>query len=242
MHKKLEAELVSLAHSVLQMKNKDEVLALKEKAKLLYEKLTVLSVVDNYITSTPNLQTTEAPSVNTHQEVQRKHVAAPPASVAPIAKKVEVKKPEPIKPTPASPKKEVEEKNMFEPTFDKVKIDIRGLRANQISHKEEFRDSISADKTSTLFEDDEPVEKKTLNDKVFNKIIQVGLNDRIAFVKYLFNFSQADFNRVLSQLNTLKSEKEAKDFIFNQVKPEYDWTGKEEYEIRLINIIEKKFS
>ncbi|MDY7396533.1 hypothetical protein UMM65_14875 [Aureibaculum sp. 2210JD6-5] len=77
---------------------------------------------------------------------------------------------------------------------------------------------------------------------MFNKTIQIGLNDRIAFVKNLFNFSQADFNRVLSQLNTLKSEKEAKDFIYNQIKPEYDWAGKEEYEARLITIIERKFS
>ncbi len=45
MHKKLEAELVSLAHSILQMKNKDEVLALKEKARLIYEKLSVLVFV-----------------------------------------------------------------------------------------------------------------------------------------------------------------------------------------------------
>ena len=31
MHKKLAADLTSLAHSILQMKNKDEVFALREK-------------------------------------------------------------------------------------------------------------------------------------------------------------------------------------------------------------------
>jgi len=232
MHKKLEVELVSLAHSILQMKNKDEVLALKEKARLIYEKLSVLAFVDDYVETTPNLKKTKGELI---AEVETK--IKDKNKVAPVVKIVDT----PIK--PVIPKAKIEEKNLFEPTFDKVKIDIKGLRANQISSKEEFRDSVSADKTSTLFdEDDGPSEKKTLNDKMFNQTIQIGLNDRIAFVKNLFNFSQSDFNRVLSQLNTIKTEKEAKDFIYNQIKPEYDWTGKEEYEARLITIIERKFS
>ncbi|WP_117883813.1 hypothetical protein [Aureibaculum luteum] len=236
MHKKLEAELVSLAHSILQMKNKDDVLALKEKARLVYEKLCVLSFVDDYIVTTPNLKKTKEELI---KEVQTK--IENQRIITPVVHKVETSVK--IKEKPVTPKREVEEKSMFEPTFDKVRIDIRELKANQISSKEEFRDSISADKTSTLFDDDDrPAEKKTLNDKMFNQTIQIGLNDRIAFVKNLFNFSQADFNRVLSQLNTLKTEKEAKDFIYNQIKPDYNWAGKEEYEARLINIIERKFS
>jgi len=83
--------------------------------------------------------------------------------------------------------------------------------------------------------------KATLNDTLMQKNIQVGLNDRIAFVKHLFNHSQADFNRVLSQLNSIDSEKEAKNFITKMVKPDYDWSGKEEYEERLIDLIERKF-
>ncbi|MET2986534.1 hypothetical protein [Aureibaculum conchae] len=235
MHKKLEAELVSLAHSILQMKNKDEAPALKEKARLLYEKLSLLAFVDDYVATTPNLQKTKEELIEEVQtKIEKKTVVAPIEKKVDLLKKIETKS--------KAPKKEVEEKNLFEPTFDKVKIDIKGLKANQISSKEEFRDSVSADKTSTLFDDDKPNEKKTLNDKMFNQTIQIGLNDRIAFVKNLFNFSQADFNRVLSQLNTLKTEKEAKDFIYNQIKPDYDWTGKEEYEARLITIIERKFS
>ena len=54
MHKKLEGELVSLAHQILQMKNKDEVLALRDKARALYENLAVLAFVDHYIETTPN--------------------------------------------------------------------------------------------------------------------------------------------------------------------------------------------
>ena len=41
MHKKLANDLTSLAHSILQMKNKEDILALKQKAYEVYEKLSV---------------------------------------------------------------------------------------------------------------------------------------------------------------------------------------------------------
>jgi len=72
--------------------------------------------------------------------------------------------------------------------------------------------------------------------------IPIGLNDRIAFVKHLFGNSDEDYNRVLNQLITYDSFEEAQYFIEDMVKPDYgDWAGKEEYEQRFIEIIEKKF-
>ena len=76
---------------------------------------------------------------------------------------------------------------------------------------------------------------------MFKNNLQIGLNDRIAFVKHLFDGSQEDFNRVLSQLNSFKTENESKKFIDEFVKPDYDWSNKEDYENRLINLIERKF-
>lgn len=82
----------------------------------------------------------------------------------------------------------------------------------------------------------------SLNDRL-KKGITIGLNDRIAFVKHLFNGSTEDFNRVISQLNTSSSELEALEFLNNMVKPEYDnWVGKEAYEQRLLSFLEGKFS
>ncbi len=82
----------------------------------------------------------------------------------------------------------------------------------------------------------------SLNDRL-KKGITIGLNDRIAFVKHLFNGSTEDFNRVISQLNTSSSELEALEFLNNMVKPEYNnWTGKEAYEQRLLSFLEGKFS
>ena len=81
----------------------------------------------------------------------------------------------------------------------------------------------------------------SINDKLAKGAISVGLNDRIAFVKHLFNDSQADFNRVLSQLNTLDTYLESMYFIENLVKPDYEWENKKPYEDRLISLVKKRF-
>ncbi|WP_348799184.1 hypothetical protein [Flavobacterium adhaerens] len=81
----------------------------------------------------------------------------------------------------------------------------------------------------------------TLNDKLA-KEIAIGLNDRIAFVKHLFGGSNEDYNRVVSQLITFDNYPETKAFIDQMVKPDYNnWEGKEDYEHRFMEIIEKKF-
>ena len=238
MHKKLEAELASLAQSILQMKNRSEALALKNKAREIYEKLSVLTFVDDYMATTTDLDTSKEELSDKNDETIKKEEIIIPEETKVESSLVEDTQDDNIE------LQTTKGEDIFEPKFDSVKIDIESLKPNQISSKEEFRDSISADKTSTLFDDDEKRvdEKKTLNDQLVKNTIQVGLNDRIAFVNHLFNFNQQDFNRVLSQLNTFKTEYEAKDFINNKIKPDYDWTGKEEYHERLITLIERKFS
>ena len=84
---------------------------------------------------------------------------------------------------------------------------------------------------------------KSLNDKLGERELKIDLNNRLAFVKHLFNESAEDYNRVLSQLNTIDSEERSKAFIKNMVKPDYNnWEGKEEFEARFLALIERKFS
>jgi hypothetical protein len=238
MHKKLEADLVSLAHSILQMKNRSEASALKNKAREIYEKLAILTFVEDYMATNPNLNISKVELLGKMESALKNEERVHSEEVNVEPNLIENSE------TNTDELEEKEEEDIFVPKFDSVKIDIESLRSNQISLKEEFRDAISADKTSTLFDEVENKgsEKRTLNDKLVKNIIQVGLNDRIAFVNNLFNFNQADFNRVMSQLNSFKTEHEAKDFINNKVKPDYDWRGKEEYQERLIVLIERKFS
>ena len=86
------------------------------------------------------------------------------------------------------------------------------------------------------------IQPKSLNDRLA-KDFQVGLNDKLAFVKHLFNNNMEDYTRVLSQLNTIDTQERSIAFINNMVKPEYNnWEGKEEYEARFLSLIEKRFA
>lgn len=270
MHKKLEADLTSLAHSILQMKNKEDVFALKDKAYTVYEKLAVLAYVEEYINNTPN------PS-ETKEEILEKIESAVEETKIEIAKEteevvedvaeevVEEKVDEVIDVTDKEASKETEkeieditdapleenevvvekeeeplvhflENDLFAEEADKD--DVKNIADKKVlSLEEELQDTIPVDVVADLFEN---APKKSLNDKLQGDI-QIGLNDRIAFVKNLFDGSQEDFNRVVSQLNTIKTEKEAKKFINKMVKPDYDWTDKEELEERFISIVERKF-
>lgn len=89
-----------------------------------------------------------------------------------------------------------------------------------------------------------PVQAKpvSLNEKLARGF-HIDLNDRIAFTKNLFGNSTEDYSRVLNQLLTFDSYAEAKEFIENMVKPDYNnWEGKDDYAERFLGIIEKKFS
>jgi hypothetical protein len=111
-------------------------------------------------------------------------------------------------------------------------------RANELptlEKKEEFS-------FNTQTPEKQEVKSKSLNDRLTSGI-SFGLNDRIAFEKKLFGGSADDFNRVISQLNTFDSFDEASSFITDFVKPDYkNWEGQEEFEVRFLGIIEKKFN
>ena len=278
MHKKLESDLMSLAHSILQMKNKENVFLLKQKSYEIYEKLSVLAFVEEYVNSTPGLKETKEElmsKVEKGYEVKdliSEELEAVEQAETVVSNftedflKVEDEKlsaeigegfsEEDIeledKVASIHEYIEVEKEVEIEQPFD----DIEGLifgdteptdseeeikeaeESRALTLEEELEDTIPVDVMANLFE---PVKGASLNDKLKTNI-QIGLNDRIAFVKNLFEGSQEDFNRVISQLNTLKTEKEAKKFINKIVKPDYNWSEHEDLENRLIAIIIRRFS
>ncbi|QSS97987.1 hypothetical protein [Psychroflexus sp. ALD_RP9] len=84
-------------------------------------------------------------------------------------------------------------------------------------------------------------EKKSLNDQL-KKGIKIGLNDRLALTKQLFEGKVEDYNRVLSQLDSFNQFDEAKSFIELTIKPEYpSFEQKPEVYERFLTIIERKF-
>ena len=271
MHKKLAADLTSLAHSILQMKNKEDVIALKEKAHEVYEKLSVLAYVEEYINTTPNATVSKEVLIAKIEEAS--NTAETIAKEAVVEDFIAEEKPtislndeiigeleeEELQMGDAADDfanvviqkiEEDKEENFIEQPFeelerlfggdDNVKNDVRDVGERKTpTLEEELKDTISVDTAVDLFEKVTP--KKSLNDQLQGNI-QIGLNDRIAFVKHLFDGNQEDFNRVVSQLNTFKTEKEARKFVNKMVKPDYNWSEKETYENRLLEIIERRFS
>ena len=289
MHKKLAADLTSLAHSILQMKNKEDVLSLKQMAHEVYEKLAVLAYVDEYINTTPNAteskeeilekisqetideemeceldeileelfeeesedelvvefvaEENEEHVVIAFEDDEEKSVNEPEDKV--VGEEVQAEEEDKKEPVLNVVEEIVEqpfdelEQTLFS-SDDFVKEDNKTVEDKKVvTLEEELEDTISVDVAADLFE--KSTEKKSLNDTLQSNI-QIGLNDRIAFVKNLFEGNQGDFNRVVSQLNTFKTEKEAKKFINKMVKPDYNWANQEEYEERFMSIIERKFA
>ena len=81
-----------------------------------------------------------------------------------------------------------------------------------------------------------------MNDQLKAKDLQIDLNDKLAFIKHLFDGSAEDFSRVVSQINTLDSFEQAKDIVLNMIKADHNnWEGKETYETRFMELIEARF-
>ena len=254
MHKKLAADLISLAHSILQMKNKEDVFALKDKAHEVYEKLSVLAYVEEYINTTPNAEHTkeqlidliENATENNEKEVGSPVINDDSEQELPNTENQEDENQEDASELPLELIQEehdnVElssnEEDLFSTSKDIEKLGEETNLENPPTLEEELKDTMAVDVVADLFEN---AAKKSLNDKL-QPDIQIGLNDRIAFVKNLFDGSQEDFNRVVSQLNSFKTEKEVKKFINKMVKPDYDWSDKEDIVARFMSIVERKFN
>ncbi len=317
MKKRLEAELISIAHRILKLKNKSEIDQLYKETRKLYEALSILkfhednyAVLKNEVSSEEIEQKVEAFLA---QEEIATPVDLPIVEAEPIAETKEeiietieeIEEEEPIvvgeiileeedevedesfedndvaeakdkedhesdalagsnfKPAfelsfEAETEEETEIEAVIEETQPEVIEETKPVEAKQVTMDDIFGDSYKEpvfvkpnevstnDKFISIFNQDTKTEKDepkvvSLNDVLSNSI-SISLNDRVAFVKHLFNESNEDYNRVLSQLNTFDTFADAKNFLNEMVIPEYNyWVGKEEYLERFLEIVEKKF-
>ena len=85
-------------------------------------------------------------------------------------------------------------------------------------------------------------ERKNIND-IFAKTVSIDLNDRLSFIKHLFEEDVSAYERVLSQIVTFERWEEVELFIKQMVKPEYkNWSDKTAIEERFLTILQKNFS
>jgi hypothetical protein len=267
MKKKLEADLISIAHRILKLKNKSEVIQLHAETQKLYEKLSVLKFLEeNFNEIQPTIGKAEVEAIleneveiepeNLKKEKKKKENSAVIIEEKEEIQEVIEESPEEFTPeialeTAEEPKtEEVQSTEKLNLAFDKKEEIIEEEKKEtgtfsfddllgQVANIPVFEKVEEAVKSMQTIENQEEIAK---SQTISNKTIAIGLNDRIGFEKQLFNGSGEDLNRVLSQINTHTNFEESQEFINQFVKPDYNnWEGKEEYETRFLEIIENKF-
>ena len=245
MHNISKEQIKDLANQLAQATTSDSYEDLLIKARELYEKVTILHYQSVSKNATEELENEVKALLENEQIIEEPQetelsVQERIQQIMDTAPEFTPKIEKPVREEPVEIATEIT-KDIEKTTIDEL-VESKESQTT-ISLEEELKDAISADYAANLFENAEKIEttKKSLNDKLSQAQLQIGLNDRIAFVKHLFNGSQADFNRVLSQLNSFHSESQAKHFINNIVKPDYNWDDEIEYEERFMNLIERKF-
>lgn len=226
MKKKLKAELVKMSTDIITAEDISDIAKLYEAAKGLYEKIAVLKFIEEELN---DIEVDVSKSV--------------------IADKFEKMANAVLRENATVPESNPHEEDIIIPGMDTIKdivsempstdnleevlTEFMGKPELMKNDKELFTPSKADVKTET---------PKSLNDRLVNKDLKIDLNNRLGFVKHLFNGSTEDYNRVLSQLNTIDTYERSVAFIKNMVKPDYNnWEGKEEYEQRFMELIERRF-
>lgn len=249
MKKTLESELVSIAHRILKLKGKEDVIKMHAEVAVLFEKLSVLKFLnekaeDDLPTTGINasffdtLDVAFNTKIETAEEVNDKLYI----NLGDVEDEEDMIVPgiETIKKMVAQMPDEVE-------TVDEVLKNI--LPKKEASLKNDLEDLMANFKTMPIFE---PVikvqngvsnEKKSLNDTIKKGDLTIGLNDKLAFIKHLFDGESEDYERVMAQLKSFDTFEDAKQFILDFVKLDYNnWVGKDDVEARFLQILESKYN
>ena len=261
MKKKVLSQINALAKSIIASENDIDIIKTKNTLIQLYEKLTVLEFLKSSVETEfekPERPATDSKTYREQNWFQDTDPVPQPshedALVEPLMEKIKdlvAQMPNENDPDGSAvedllkeilPKKETFKNDLEEfaasyqenPVFER-KQEIEKEEKVAVSVKEiEF--DLDSETESTQ------KKPKSINDKI-NQGLNIGLNDRIAFIKHLFESNTDDYTRVLSQINSMTTFQEASSLVENNIKPDYNnWANKEEYADRFISIIEKRFN
>lgn len=252
MKKKLRAQIRTFAAQLISDESNLDTVDLKDRVRTLYEQITLLDYLESQIEDDGVRSKTQALDSKSFRE---ENWFKEPEPVPQPENKEELIEPlmEKIKDIVAQMP---EESNQVDALLEEVlpqakyaKNDLEEFAASYqqtptFERKEPTKGGELPKVTHQLIPDiAAPGEKpKSLNDSV-PQGLQIGLNDRLAFIKHLFDGSAEDYTRVLSQLSTMKTYDEATIFIKGTVKPDYNhWAEKDEFAGRFMSILEKRFN
>jgi len=257
MKKKLESELISIAHRVLKLTGREDLNKMQNEVALLYQKISILKFLQTHFNGEiPEEVATEASFFNALEGAVNNKVS----DTAEIDEKVYVNMDnQPNEPLmePATEKiKDIVAQMPQETTAvdalvddvnssDVVEEDLSELSPSfgQLPIFEPLDSDSEPEETLAMDDSLTAIKKTSLDEKLKKTGFQIGLNDRLAFVNHLFQNNNEDYDRVISQLNTMDSFEEISDFIQNIIKPDYsNWEDKGDYETRFLEILQQKFN
>ncbi|MEY8849541.1 hypothetical protein AB9K26_12035 [Psychroserpens sp. XS_ASV72] len=242
MKKKLESELISIAHRILKLKGKEDVAKMHAEVAVLYEKLSVLKFAnENFEGDLPTIGSNSSFFGMLDTAFNNK-----------VSDNIEIEDRIYIN------LDEKEDDQIYEPVMQKIKDMVAQMPEDESKGDQVVKATITRENPKETHIEDitagfeeipefEPVseanKRTSLNDKLKTGTLNIGLNDKLAYIKHLFNGQSEDYDRVVSQLNTTQTFDDAKRFINDIVKPDYnDWSGKEDLESRFLEAVERKFA
>jgi len=248
MKNKIRSQIKDLANEILSKDTSFETVSIKNKVAKLYEQLTVLEYLESHIEGAKQQQAVDSKSYREGNWFQEPEPVPQSQYSDELAEPLMEKIKDLVAQMPNESEKVDELLNEILPKKEVHKSELEDFAASYQEMPVFERKENNEKKTEIVLEKEieeveEIIEKpKSLNDKL-NQGLQIGLNDRLAFIKHLFDESPDDYTRVLSQINSMSSFNEAKQFINETVKPDYNnWLNKEDYMNRFMSIIEKSFN
>ncbi|MEP2936496.1 MAG: hypothetical protein ABJM06_11180 [Gilvibacter sp.] len=255
MNKSILAELRTLAQEILDDSEGKSAATLKQRALALYDRLAVLSHLESAV-GEPELPTEQQDKSLDSKSYREQNWFRDPKPVEKSEHQQELTEPliEKIKDIVAQmPEETTAVDALLEeviPSQKAVKSDMEDIGMD-FANMPVFERKIDEALEPTLVSHEtkeEPITKnetqekpKSLNDSI-QQPTQLGLNDRLAFIKHLFNENPDELERVMTQLDSLGDFQKAKDYVVGKVKPAYNyWLGKEEYVDRFLAVIEKRY-
>mgnify|MGYP000441995787 FL=1 len=245
MKKQLESELISIAHKILKLTGREDLGKMQTEIALLYQKITILKFIEGHHEG--ELPESAEADSSFFESLEPPHITSVTNEVI---EKNELEIPsEAIEETTGTAIGLTEDKAPQTPEETKT-IKETEVEAPQIA--EDVEDEATEHDLSELSPSyaqlpifdalEEAPQQTSLNDQLKSQGFQIGLNDRLAFVKSLFENSNEDYERVLSQLSTLDSYEEVVNLLDSIIKPDYNnWEGQEDVEGRFLEIIENKY-
>ena len=255
MKKQLESELLSIAHKILKLTGREDLGKMQTEIALLYQKITILKFIEehydgqapesveldsSFFESLEPAQEQLATVVNSEVHKQEEHnkseqeLEIPETEIEETGSLTAAAVDQSEEETEESPVLELQSESQLEETTTPL---------NEPTEHDLSELSPSYNQLPIFDAVEDATQMTSLNNQLKSQGFQVGLNDRLAFVKSLFENSNEDYDRVLSQLSTLDSYEQATSLLNSIIKPDYNnWEGQEDIEARFLDIIEKKFN